>query len=281
VIVSIASGKGGTGKTTVALLLAAARESVTVIDCDVEEPNCHLFLQPEWQDTRKVSVMIPQIDTGKCSGCGRCTEACLFNALAVAGKSVISFEELCHSCGGCLLACPSGAISETAKTIGAINSGTARKAAPGKGLISGSLNVGMPAAGPLIKAMKQSIPAIGDVIVDCPPGTSCSMVAGVTGSDVCLLVTEPTPFGLHDLNSALGVVKLLGIPAGVVINKSDAGPGDAAIVNLCGENGVEIYAKIPHSREFAAKYSEGIIPEDFCSIAAAIWEKLVQDGDSQ
>lgn len=280
-IVSIASGKGGTGKTTVALLLAAARPGATVVDCDVEEPNCHLFLQPAYEEERQVTVMRPSFNTELCDGCGRCARVCLFNALAITAQKVLLFDELCHGCGGCILACHRKAVGETAKPIGAVRAGAATQSSPGTRLIDGLLDVGAPAASPLIKAMKEPLPATGDVIVDCPPGTACSMVAAVAGSDYCLLVTEPTPFGLHDLGLALGVVRILGIPAGVVINKSDGGAWDAVVADWCAQEKVVVVGRIPHSEAFAREYAEGRISPERLTVPGEIWGKVCQDGDGR
>lgn len=280
-IVSIASGKGGTGKTTVALLLAAARPGATVVDCDVEEPNCHLFLQPVRGNERQVTVMLPSFNEDLCDGCGKCANVCLFNALAVTGKKVLLFDELCHGCGGCLLVCPKGAVAETAKQIGVVRAGTATQNSKGTRLIDGLLNVGAPTAGPLIKAMKENLPAASDVIIDCPPGTACSLVAAVAGSDYCLLVTEPTPFGLHDLVLVAGVVKALGIPAGVVINKSDGAAGDAVVADWCAREKIAVLELIPHSEEFAREYAEGRISPEYLTIAREIWGKLGRGGDDR
>lgn len=278
-IVSIASGKGGTGKTTVALLLAAARPDATLVDCDVEEPNCHLFLQPVPIVKRQVSTMVPSFNGDICDGCGKCVNVCLYNALAVTGKKVLLFAELCHGCGGCILACPRGAVAEAAKSVGAVRTGLVNRNGKGSSLLDGLLNVGVPAATPLIRAMKDNLSAGGDIVIDCPPGTACSMVAAVAGSDYCLLVTEPTPFGLHDLGLAAGVVKILGIPAGVVINKSDDGAGDAAVADWCAREGLAVLERIPHSEAFAREYAEGRITQEQVAVAAGIWGKLGRDGD--
>ncbi|SDF78373.1 4Fe-4S binding protein [Sporolituus thermophilus] len=273
-IISIASGKGGTGKTSLALLLASVRPGVTVADCDVEEPNCHLLLSPAWQDNdTNISVMTPVLDVGRCTGCGRCSEVCLFNAIAIAGGKAVIFDELCHSCGGCLLACPTSALTEGTKTIGVINSGMA-SVFPGVQLVSGHLRVGAPSATPLIKAVKKALAAqAGDIIVDCPPGTACAMVAAVAGSDVCLLVTEPTPFGRHDLELAIGIVRLLNLPAGVIINKSDP-TADHIIEDLCREHALPVIAKLPYSPDFARHYAAGRISQEFAAIASQIWDWL-------
>lgn len=278
-LISVASGKGGTGKTTIALMLAAANSHTTLVDCDVEEPNCHLFLQPEWHDSScEVTVAIPHIDSDLCNGCGACSAACLFNAIAVAGQTALLFEELCHSCGGCLLACNRQAISEKAKIIGTLTVGTS-KTHPNIRLVGGRLKVGTPSAVPLIKRMKQETTRFtGDILVDCPPGTSCSMVTAVKDSDFCILVTEPTPFGRHDLELAMNITRLLQIPAGVVINKSDAAGGDENIETLCENRRIPVLAKIPHSLSFARQYAAGCIPDEFQSIAAAVWRRLRLEG---
>lgn len=276
-LISIASGKGGTGKTAFALMLAAAHPEVTLVDCDVEEPNCHLFLQPEWQEpARTVEIMIPVVDNSKCNGCGSCSAVCLFNAIAIAGEQALLFDELCHSCGGCLLVCPHGAMAEGKKEVGILQEGRST-VLPQVNLHSGTMHVGMPSSVPLIKAIKAVAKAIpGDVLLDCPPGTACSMVTAVKDSDYCILVTEPTPFGQHDVQLAMNITALLGIATGVVINKSDGGSGDAAIEALCHSRQLPVLAKIPHSLTFASEYAAGRIPEEFRSIATAVWSQLQQ-----
>lgn len=274
-LISIASGKGGTGKTTLALLLAAAQPNVTLIDCDVEEPNCHLFLKPEWHGRgEEVTVMVPRINNDLCNGCSACSAVCLFNAIAISGGKALLFDELCHSCGGCILACQYGAISEEEKPIGTITTGTS-PILPGIRLLNGTLHIGTPSSVPLIKAIKQEISHLqGDMLLDCPPGTSCSMVTAVKNSDFCILVTEPTPFGKHDLELAMNITRLLYIPTGVVINKSDEAAGDQSIEALCHSRDIPVLAKIPHSLSFAKQYAAGFIPDDFKSIAINIWQQL-------
>ncbi|MHC1745969.1 MAG: 4Fe-4S binding protein [Negativicutes bacterium] len=274
-IISIASGKGGTGKTTVALLLAATRQNITLVDCDVEEPNCHLFLQPKWQDSgREISVMIPHVHQDLCNGCGACSAVCLFNAIAIAGKSALLFDELCHSCGGCLLACQQGAISEVEKPIGVVNTGVASTLSDVR-LLTGTLNIGTPSAVPLIKIMKKEVAGLsGTALLDCPPGTSCSMVTAIKDSDYCLLVTEPNSFGRHDLELAMNITSLLKISTGVVINKSDGDLADESIQSLCDSRNIPVLAKIPHSVSFAQQYASGIIPDEFRPVAADIWRQI-------
>lgn len=273
-VISIASGKGGTGKTTLALLLAAVRPQVTLLDCDAEEPNCHLFLQPEWQTpVCEVSVTVPQIDTSLCNACGNCSAVCMFNALVISAKTVLLFDELCHSCGGCRLACKQGAISEVKKPIGTLMSGTSQIHS-GIRLMSGTLKVGTPSVVPLIKRLKQEVPKLsGDVLLDCPPGTSCAMVTAVQGSDFCLLVTEATPFGRHDLELAMNITRLLKLKTGVVINKSD-GDRDQEIETLCQSRRIPVLAKIPHSLSCAGQYASGCIPDEFRPIAVKLWHDL-------
>jgi len=272
--ISIASGKGGTGKTSLALLLASERPGITVIDSDVEEPNCHLFLKTEQKQEKVVTIMVPGIDNEKCSGCEVCAEACFFNAIAVVGGKAMVFDELCHSCGGCLLKCPQGAISEAEKPIGIVSSGYSTTVA-GTRLMSGLLNIGVPSGVPLIKALLKEARTIeGEVIVDCPPGTSCSMVSAVKDSDYCLLVTEPTPFGRHDLALAINITQLLNLRTGVVINKNDGGDGDEAIEELCHSRGISVVAKIPYSHSFAREYSNGKISLENRTIAEDIWRQI-------
>ncbi len=274
-IISIASGKGGTGKTSLALMLAAARSSVTLIDCDVEEPNCHLFLKPQWQSPeQEVSIMIPRLDPDQCNGCGACSDVCLFNAIAMAGGKGILFGELCHGCGGCLLACKSKAISEDKKPIGVITTGIS-PLLPSVCLLSGRLNVGLPSAVPLIRALKQNLPdTTGDVLIDCPPGTSCSLVTAVKNSDFCLLVTEPNPFGRHDLELTINLTGRLKLPAGVVINKCDEAGGDNNIEMLCRGHHLPVLGKIPHSLSFAEQYAAGTIPQEFRPVINNIWRQI-------
>ena len=251
-ILSIASGKGGTGKTTVAVNMALSLENVQLLDCDVEEPNVHLLLQPRIDEIRPIYISNPQVNEELCDHCGKCSEFCEFNALFVTPEKVLFFTELCHSCGGCLLVCPKKAIDEKNVQIGVIKEG----AAEGVELVYGELNVGEPMSIPVIKAVKKQIKSKKTAIIDSPPGASCPVVESVHGSDYCLLVSEPTPFGLHDLEIMVQVLEKLKIPFGVIINR--AGIGDKRIYDFCEEKGVPILLEIPFQRKIAELYSSGI-----------------------
>jgi MinD superfamily P-loop ATPase len=251
-IISVASGKGGTGKTTVAVNMALSLENIQLLDCDVEEPNAHLLLQPEICETHPVYTRIPAILTERCDFCGQCSTFCVYNALFVAPGTIMVFPELCHSCGGCALVCPNHAIAEGEHPIGSIKTGRAK----GIDLVSGELNVGEPMAVPVIREVKRQIQRKKTVLIDAPPGTACPVVASVYGSDYCLLVTEPTPFGLHDLRITVEVLRELGIPLGVVVNC--AGIGDTAVYGYCREENIPILLEIPFSRRIAELYSRGI-----------------------
>lgn len=252
-IVSIASGKGGTGKTLVATSLAASLDNVQLVDCDVEEPNAYLFFPDrELLERSECRVAIPVIDEEKCSRCGICSQNCAYNAMAVLPQAVLIFPELCHGCGLCSLACPKEAISEDTRSVGEIF----HARSGGTELLWGELKLGEARTTPLIKAVKEK--ARGDLIlIDSPPGTSCSMVEAVRGSDFCLLVTEPTPFGLYDLDIALRVLEKMKIPCGILVNKS--GLGDRGVYEYAERRKVPLLMEIPMSREIAELYSRGAI----------------------
>ena len=251
-ILSIASGKGGTGKTTVAVNMALSLRDVQLLDCDVEEPNVHLLLHPKINEEKSVYVSTPQVNEELCDHCGKCSEFCEFNALFIIPEKVLVFTELCHSCGGCLLVCPKNAITEKNLKIGEIKMGVAE----GVELVYGELNVGEPMSVPVIKDVKKQIKSNKTVIIDSPPGASCPVIESVHGSDYCLLVSEPTPFGLHDLKIMVQVLEKLKIPFGVIINR--AGIGDRKIYDFCEEKGVPILLEIPFQRKIAELYSRGV-----------------------
>ncbi|MFH1314319.1 MAG: ATP-binding protein [Candidatus Eisenbacteria bacterium] len=252
----VASGKGGTGKTTVAVALALALrkevDRLQFLDCDVEEPNAELLLKPVLTESKPVTVSIPEVDSGKCTGCGRCREICEYNAVAVVSEKALIFENLCHACGGCRLVCPDDAITEKAKVIGRIDAGSRDNVH----FLRGVLNVGEPMATPVIRALRGEATDDALTILDAPPGTACPVIATVKDCDYCILVTEPTPFGLYDLNLMVEVVKALGIPMGVVINKDDT--WSTHIEEYASENDIPIVMKIPLSRDIAVFYSNGV-----------------------
>ena len=253
-IVSIASGKGGTGKTTIAVNLALSlpKGTVQLIDCDVEEPNSHLFLSLSIHQVTSVGIPIPRIDESKCTYCGKCAQVCEYHAIAVILKNVLVFDELCHGCGACSYLCPEKAIFEVQREIGMVQEGSAN----GIAFTNGVLNVGEPMASPLIRRAKEKVQREKIVILDAPPGTACPVIETVRGSGFCILVTEPTPFGLNDLELAVGMLETLDIPMGVVVNKSDI--GDRKVQDYCNSKNIPILLEIPMDRQIAESYSRGI-----------------------
>ncbi len=251
-IISIASGKGGTGKTTVATNLAVSLGTdVQILDCDVEEPNAHLFIQPVIEEVKTITTPVPDVDMDKCSLCGKCGEICQFKAIVVLGKIVLPFHELCHSCGGCMEICPEKAITETARELGIVEKGHRN----GLEFVHGKLRIGEAMSPPLIKKVREYTRPGMLTIIDAPPGTSCPVIASMKDADFILLVTEPTPFGLHDLKLAVGAVNVLGIPCGLVINRSDI--GDDKVKQYAKEKDVPILMEIPFDRRIAEVYSRG------------------------
>lgn len=250
--IAVASGKGGTGKTLVAVNLALSVRANQLLDCDVEEPNDHIFMKPKKTSIEKVEMLVPVINYEKCNYCRKCADFCQFNALFVVGETAMVFNELCHSCGGCKLVCPENAITEEPRIIGEIIKGNS----DGIELVYGSLNVGEALAVPVISAVKDRMKKKGTIILDSPPGAACPVVESVIGSDYCIMVTEPTPFGLHDLEVATEVVQLLNIPIGVVVNF--AGIGDRGVYDFCQKRQIPIIMEIPYDRKIAELYSNGI-----------------------
>jgi MinD superfamily P-loop ATPase len=258
--IAVASGKGGTGKTTLAtslaLSLAGGRGSTPplFLDCDVEAPNAHLFLHPDFDEQREVGLLVPAVDEVKCTHCGKCAEVCAYHAIAVLGQKTLVFPQLCHGCGSCTALCPEKAIVETPKRMGVVERGMARDGIP---FARGVLDVGEPMAVPIIRELKAWVrPAPGqDVIVDCPPGASCPVVAAIHGADYLLLVTEPTPFGLHDLKQAAQIASELGLPAGVIINRANGSYPE--LEAFCCTGGLPILLRIPFEREIAGGIARG------------------------
>ena len=251
-IVSIASGKGGTGKTTVAVNLALSLKEGQLLDCDVEEPNVHLLLKPKINEEKPVYVSVPRVNEEICDQCGKCAEFCEYNALFVSPQKVLIFPELCHSCGGCAIVCPKHAIIEEKRQIGTIKIGVAGSVE----LVYGELLVSEPMPGPVIKGVKNQIKNKKTVIIDSPPGTSCPVIESVYKSDYCVLVAEPTPFGLHDLKIMVEVLDKIKIPFGVVINR--AGIGDKKIYEFCEDKEIPILLEIPFQKRIAELYSQGL-----------------------
>jgi MinD superfamily P-loop ATPase len=251
-IISIASGKGGTGKTTIATNLAVALGTdVNLLDCDVEEPNDHIFIQPTITRTEKVSLKVPQVDMNKCSLCGKCQEICQFQAIVVVGTTVLTFPELCHSCGGCMEVCPENAITEIDREMGIFESGSRN----GLEFAYGRIFVGQVMAVPVIERVRAAVQPDKVNIIDAPPGTSCPVISSVKNTDFLILVTEPTPFGLNDLKLAVGMVKILAIPHGIIINRSDL--GDEKVKEYAKEENIPILMEIPFDRQIAETYSKG------------------------
>jgi MinD superfamily P-loop ATPase len=253
--IAVASGKGGTGKTTVATNLAqvaaADGRAVAYLDCDVEEPNGHLFFKPTIERQESIDKLLPIVDLDRCTFCGRCSQMCRYGAIACVGKQVLVFAELCHSCGGCMPACPADAMREIPKPIGELRIGTAGSVR----FVEGRLNVGEAMSPPAIRAVKAASVEAELTILDCPPGTSCPAIEGVRGSDFVLLVTEPTPFGLNDLKLAVEMVRALKLPLAVVLNRYDI--GDDQVRVYCASQRIDILAEIADDRAVAEAYYTG------------------------
>ena len=273
--IAVASGKGGTGKTTVATNLAyvAARNgrSVAYLDCDVEEPNGHIFLKPEITDSRPVGTVIPRVDEDQCTHCGECGEICQYSAIVCVGPKVLVYPELCHACGGCWLVCPEDAITEVPREMGLLETGRAGVIQ----FVQGTLNIGEAMSPPVIKAVKTAAPEADLIITDAPPGTSCPVIESVRDCQFVLLVTEPTPFGLNDLKLAVDMTRALGLPFGVVVNRADV--GDRAVHLYCRENRIKVLAEIPDDRRIAEAYSRGELICDALPEYAASFARLLQE----
>lgn len=262
--IAVASGKGGTGKTTIAtslaVSLARAGRAAQYLDCDVEEPNGHIFLKPRIECVQEVTVGVPEVDEAKCTGCGRCGQLCQYSAILCIQKRVMTFEKLCHSCGGCMAICPESAIAEKQRKIGIAEYGVGYGVAFGHG----KLDIGAIQTPALIRHVKRHARDDAVVILDAPPGTSCPVIEAIKGVDFVLLVTEPTPFGLNDLELAVGMVRALGLPFAVIINRCDM--GDNGVTQYCRREGIDVAMEIPNQRRIAEAYSRGrmmvdVLPE--------------------
>ena len=252
-IISIASGKGGTGKTLVATSLALSLgKQVQILDCDVEEPNVHILMWPTIVQSKPVCIPVPTVDKAKCNYCGKCAQVCAYKAIAALPETVLVFPELCHGCGACPYLCPEKAISEEGREIGVVETGRCGEI----DFVQGRLNIGEAMAPPIIRDVKRLINTTKTAIIDASPGTSCPVVEAVRDSDFCLLVTEPTPFGLHDLSLAVDTVKALGIPCGIVLNR--AGGTYSKVEEYCLGGNIPLIMKIPLDREIARLYSKGV-----------------------
>jgi len=274
--IAVASGKGGTGKTTIAtnlaLILSDMGKGVQILDCDVEEPNCYIFLNPEIESIAPVTVPMPEVMEEKCTGCGMCAKVCEFSAIAIIKGSVLIFPELCHGCGACKLFCPEDAIREIPKNVGTVEEGNNN----GIRFVHGFLNIGELMSPAVISGVKRVAGEGGIVILDSPPGTSCPVIEAVKDADFVLLVTEPTPFGLNDLELAVGMVRALDLPFAVAVNRSDIGNED--VKKYCERERIEIVLEIPDDRKIAEAYSRGemiihAVP-DYRQLFETCWEKI-------
>ncbi|MEA1968973.1 MAG: ATP-binding protein [Thermodesulfobacteriota bacterium] len=276
-IITIASGKGGTGKTTVSVNLAACakKNDIEVFDCDVEEPNSHIFIKPDYLTLEDISTMIPEVDKQKCTLCGECEKICQFSAIAIVAKKIMTFPEMCHSCKGCVMVCPEDAIKESSRILGKLIHGRNKE---GIKLTWGELRVGEAMSPPLIEQVKERINKDKINIVDAPPGTSCPAIAALRDSDYALLVAEPTPFGLNDLALTVEALRKLSVPFGIVINRAE--PETSVIDEYAKKEGIEILQQFPFSREAAAVCSKGLllideIPE-MNTLFKELYSKLIQ-----
>lgn len=269
--IAVLSGKGGTGKTLVSVNLSCVAEKAVYVDCDVEEPNGYLFLKPSNTEKFPVTVTVPDIDISKCTGCRRCVDFCRFNALAIIKKRFLVFDEVCHSCGGCMLLCPENAIAEKEREIGKIEKGVSANVT----VLTGCLNTGEVSGVPIIKKLIEKIPDGETTVIDCPPGSSCIVMESIRKADFCVLVAEPTLFGVHNLEMVYNLVKLFKKPFGVVLNKCLDNENPAE--QFCVKNKIDILAKIPFNADLSRLNSKGLIAVRESGQYRDIFQKLLED----
>lgn len=251
--IAVLSGKGGTGKTLVSVNLACAAEKAVYVDCDVEEPNGHLFLNPDITEKLSVAVTVPEVDMSKCTGCRKCVDFCKYNALALLIDKLMIFHEVCHSCGGCILFCPEKALTKKQRVIGTIEVGISNNVT----VLTGCLNTGEVSGVPIIKGLIEKLSEQDTIVIDCPPGSACIVMESIREADFCVLVAEPTLFGSHNLAMVYDLVKLFDKPFGVVLNKCL--PGENPSERFCKENNINILAEIPYDEELGRLNSKGFV----------------------
>ncbi len=274
--IAVLSGKGGTGKTLVSVNLAASAKTSVYIDCDVEEPNGHLFFNPKSVKEQPVTVKIPKVDMALCSGCRKCVDFCNFNALAYIKDKLIIFEEICHSCGGCILVCPEKALTEKDKAIGKVQIGTSS----GVKIFTGILNTGEASGVPIIKKLlSENKPKTDIEVIDCPPGSACIVMESIKDADFCVLVAEPTLFGMHNLKMVYELVRLFNKPFAVVLNKCIEGYNPSE--QFCIDNNINILCKIPFDSELGTINSNAQIAvresEKYKALFSSLLTKVIKE----
>lgn len=273
--IAVLSGKGGTGKTFIAVNLACASDKAVYADCDVEEPNGRLFLKPEVTQKQPVCVTVPEIDISKCTSCRKCVDFCRYNALALLRERLMVFYEVCHSCGGCILLCPEKALSPAQRTIGAIETGISGNVS----VITGCLNTGEVSGVPIIRELMEKLPEKATVVIDCPPGSACIVMESIRDADLCILVAEPTLFGAHNLAMVYELVKLFNKPFGVVLNKCL--PGENPSEAFCREHKINILAWIDYDEKLGRLNSEGLVAARESGQYRALFRQLLYQAEKE